>query len=69
MMFSRSNCGGGSRGVDKPMRNNWGQHAKSNDNFSSRDKILKSNFLFSLSPQKRSVEEPMAATARYLLLP
>ncbi|KAI3803887.1 hypothetical protein L1987_32051 [Smallanthus sonchifolius] len=60
-VLGRSNCGGD---ADKSMRSNWGQHAKSHDNFLSKDRILKCNFLFSLSPQKHSVEEEMAATAR-----
>ncbi|KAK9070993.1 hypothetical protein SSX86_009561 [Deinandra increscens subsp. villosa] len=60
-VFVRSNCGGD---ANKAMRSNWRQHAKSHDKFSSQEKILKCNFLFSLSPQKYSVEEEAAATAR-----
>lgn len=62
-MFGRSNCGGD---ANKSMRSNWRQHAKSRDNSLGHDKILKCNFLFSLSPQKQSVEEEMAAAARYV---
>ncbi|KAK1417668.1 hypothetical protein QVD17_26800 [Tagetes erecta] len=61
--LGRSSCGGN---ADKSMRSNWRQHAKSHDNSWGHDKILKCNFLFSLSPQKRSVEEDMAATVRSL---
>nr|XP_043624534.1 ATP-dependent DNA helicase Q-like 4A isoform X2 [Erigeron canadensis] len=58
-------CGGDSRGVDKQMKNNWSQHVKSHDKVSSsRAEILKSNFLFSLSPQKHITKDAMAATAR-----
>ncbi|CAI9287158.1 unnamed protein product [Lactuca saligna] len=54
------NGGGDSIGFDKAMRHNWSQHAK----YLSQDKILKSNFLISLSTQKLSVEEAKAAIAR-----
>ncbi|KVH93498.1 DNA helicase, ATP-dependent, RecQ type [Cynara cardunculus var. scolymus] len=57
----RNNCSGRSRGADKPIRNNWSQHAKSHDNVLSEDK----NFLFSLSRQKPSAEQAMTATARH----
>ncbi|KAL7599815.1 hypothetical protein Lser_V15G24262 [Lactuca serriola] len=58
--MSSRNGGGDSIGFDKAMRHNWSQHAK----YLSQDKILKSNFLISLSTQKLSVEEIKAATAR-----
>nr|GEU62132.1 ATP-dependent DNA helicase Q-like 4A isoform X1 [Tanacetum cinerariifolium] len=61
--MSKSKCVN-SRGADTSMRNNLRQHSKSYDNSQSQDKILKSNFLFSLTPQKHSVGETMAATAR-----
>ncbi|XP_071691559.1 ATP-dependent DNA helicase Q-like 4A isoform X2 [Rutidosis leptorrhynchoides] len=64
--MSTSSCDGVSSGSDKQMRNNWCQHAKSHDQLSRRDEILKSNFLFSLSPQKHCANETMAATARSL---
>nr|GEX24786.1 DNA helicase, ATP-dependent, RecQ type [Tanacetum cinerariifolium] len=60
---SKSKCVRDSRGADTLMRNNMRQHAKSNNNSPSQDKILKSNFLSSLTPQKHSVGETMAATA------
>ncbi|GKB23104.1 ATP-dependent DNA helicase Q-like 4A protein [Tanacetum coccineum] len=62
--MSKSKCVRDSRGADTSMRNNLRQHSKSYDNSPSQDKILKSNFLFSLTPQKHSVGETMAATAR-----
>ncbi|PWA86231.1 DNA helicase, ATP-dependent, RecQ type [Artemisia annua] len=62
--MTKSKCVGDSRGADTSMRNNLHEHAKSYDNSPSQDKILKSNFLFSLTPQKHSVGETMSATAR-----
>ncbi|KAL8188794.1 hypothetical protein R6Q57_029549 [Mikania cordata] len=50
--------------TSKSLRSNWCQHANSHDSFLSQDKLLKCNFLFSLSPQKQLVEEETAATAR-----
>ncbi|GKA70469.1 hypothetical protein Tco_0776608 [Tanacetum coccineum] len=64
--MSKSKCDRDSRGADTSMRNNLRQHAKSYNYSPSQDKILKSNFLFSLTPQKHSVGETMAATARSL---
>lgn len=64
--FSRNNFGGGSNHVDKSMRDNWSQHAKTHDNFLNQDKFLKSNFLFSLSTQKPCVEGAMTAAVRYV---
>lgn len=65
LIFSSRNGGGDSIGFDKAMRHNWSQHAK----YLSQDKILKSNFLISLSTQKLSVEEIKAATARCVFQP
>ncbi|XP_024961474.1 ATP-dependent DNA helicase Q-like 4A [Cynara cardunculus var. scolymus] len=64
--MSRNNFGGASKHVDKFTRDNWSQHAKAHDNFSNQDKLLKSNFLFSLSTQKPSVEAAMSAAVRSL---
>lgn len=64
--MSRNNFGGASKHVDKFTRDNWSQHAKAHDNFSNQDELLKSNFLFSLSTQKPSVEAAMPAAVRSL---
>ncbi|XP_071935899.1 ATP-dependent DNA helicase Q-like 4A [Coffea arabica] len=42
-------------------RNNWSHHANAFNNSSSQDKLLTSNFLFSLPIQKPRVEEAMVA--------
>ncbi|KAL4588461.1 hypothetical protein LXL04_001352 [Taraxacum kok-saghyz] len=60
MRFSSSSHGDYSRGVYKAMRHNWSQHEK----YLSHGRILKSNFLISLSTEKPSAEEAKPATAR-----
>nr|XP_043630024.1 ATP-dependent DNA helicase Q-like 4A [Erigeron canadensis] len=64
--ISRNNFGGSSKYVDKPMKDNWSQHAKIHDNISNQDKFLKSSFLFSLSTQKPCADGAMSAAVRSL---
>ena len=61
-MFSQSNSGQGFIHEDQLPKVNWSQHA----NFLSQNKILSSNFLFSLSSQKPPVEGAMGA--RYVAI-
>ncbi|CAN4108121.1 unnamed protein product [Withania somnifera] len=46
---------------DKLPKDNWTQHATAHDNFSSQDKFLSSNILFSLPTQRPCAREQMNA--------
>lgn len=50
--MSGTNSVGGSKCGDKLPRVNWLQHANAHDSFSNQNKLLSSNFLYSLSAQK-----------------
>uniref|UniRef100_A0A5B7ATW1 DNA 3'-5' helicase n=1 Tax=Davidia involucrata TaxID=16924 RepID=A0A5B7ATW1_DAVIN len=56
-----SNSLGGSKCGVKSPKVNWLQHANAHDKFSSQNKFLSSNFLFSLSTQKPCAEGSMGA--------
>ncbi|KAJ4717333.1 DNA helicase, ATP-dependent [Melia azedarach] len=59
--MSHSDSGEGYKCNDKLPRVNWLQHASAHDNFSSQEKFLTSNFLFSLEAQKPHTEGAMSA--------
>lgn len=61
MIWSHSDSGEGYKCNDKLPRVNWLQHASAHDNFSSQEKFLTSNFLFSLEAQKPHTEGAMSA--------
>lgn len=66
LLCSQSNSDKGFKDDDKLPKVNWLQHANAHDNFSSQNKLLSSNFLFSLSSQKPPAEGVMGA--RYVAI-
>ncbi|KAG9444163.1 hypothetical protein H6P81_015503 [Aristolochia fimbriata] len=49
---SKNDCTVNTKCKDSLPKVNWSTHAKALENFSSQDKVLRSNFIFSLSTQK-----------------
>ncbi|KAI3445622.1 hypothetical protein Pfo_002287 [Paulownia fortunei] len=56
-----SNSNGDMNCSTKLHKANWSEHANAHNNFSSQDKFLSANFLFSLSTQKPQIGEAIGA--------
>ncbi|BAT86759.1 hypothetical protein VIGAN_05006800 [Vigna angularis var. angularis] len=52
--------------VDKENNRDWLRHANAHENFSSQEKFLSSNFLFSVPPKKPRHQEPNPETAGFV---